>query len=229
MPKLAANALGGFVTVVLLLAAVGLLIAALGTGLTGLAWGSVALSVVAAVKILSRRRRSWLQRRDAPSDEPVLLPEDESVDAKPGKPTLRSGSMTAAREISLGSAAADKHAQPRGTQRGEAQPGEAPAGGAQPDETHADESEHADVPPGEEDTDAADLLVVYELTDEVLVIDEHPRYHLLRCPWPDQTRAERLPLREARELGFTPCERCRPDKTLARKHRTARATTTGTG
>jgi hypothetical protein len=80
---------------------------------------------------------------------------------------------------------------------------------------------------GEEDTDAADLLVVYELTDEVLVVDEHPRYHLARCRWPDRERAERLPVREARQLGFTPCERCRPDKALARKHRASRTTATG--
>ncbi|MGH3827868.1 MAG: hypothetical protein ACRDQX_11950 [Pseudonocardiaceae bacterium] len=79
----------------------------------------------------------------------------------------------------------------------------------------------------EEDTDAADLLVVYELTTEVLVIDQHPRYHLDRCPLADPVRAERLAVREARELGFTPCGRCRPDKTLARKHRAARAPATG--
>ena len=80
---------------------------------------------------------------------------------------------------------------------------------------------------GEEDTDAADVLVVYDLTDEVLVVDEHPRYHLARCRLPEHERAERLPVREARELGFTPCERCRPDKALARKHRAARTTATG--
>jgi hypothetical protein len=157
-----------FVTVALLLAAVGSLIAALGTGHTGLAWGSVALSAVAAALILRRWRRSWLQRQDTPED---------------------------AQESEPGSASAQ-----------DAQPGE--------------------IEPGEEDTDAADLLVVYELSDEVLVVDEHPRYHLARCRWPDRARAERLPLREARELGFTPCDRCRPDTTLARKHRAARVTST---
>jgi hypothetical protein len=157
-----------FVTLVLLLAAVALLIAGLRTGHGGLAWGSVVLSAVAAALILTRWRRSWLQRQDAPDDELILLPEDESGDAEPGEED-----------------------------------------------------------PGEEDTDAADLLVVYELIDEVLVVDEHPRYHLPRCRWPDQAHAEWLPVREARELGFTPCERCRPDTTLARKHRAARATTTG--
>ncbi|MGH3698174.1 MAG: hypothetical protein ACRDQY_01625 [Pseudonocardiaceae bacterium] len=144
----------------LLFAAVGLLIAALGTGHTGLAWGSVALSVVAAAVILRRWRRSWLQRQDAPEDESAPRQEEELADA-------------------------------------------------------------------EEETDAADLLIVYELVDEVLVIDEHPRYHLARCRFSDQVRGERLPVREARELGFTPCGLCRPDTTLARKYRAARTTSAG--
>jgi hypothetical protein len=185
------------VTVVLLLAAVGLLIAALGTGHAGLAWGSVALSAVAAALILRRWRRSWLQRQDAPEDELVLLLDDESVDAEPGGQPRQPVSVTAAQEVEPSSASAEKDAQP------------------------------GDTEPGEEDTDAADLLVVYELTDEVLVVDEHPRYHLARCRCPDHARAERLPVREARELGFTPCDRCRPDTTLARKHRAARATAAG--
>lgn len=195
----------------LLLAAVGLLIAALGTGHAGLAWGSVALSAVAAALILRRWRRSWLQRRDAPEDELVLLLEDESIDAEPGEQPLRpvlappasAAPLPGAQEVEPGSASAED------AQLGEAQPGR--------------------TEPGEEDTDAADLLVVYELIDEVLVVDEHPRYHLARCRWPDRARAERLPVREARELGFTPCDRCRPDTTLARKHRAARATTAGSG
>jgi hypothetical protein len=175
------------VTGALLVAAVGLLIAALGTGHVGLAWGSVALSAIAAAMILRRWRRSWLRNRDAPEDEPVLL-----------------------EEIDGGSESAE--------------PGDSRAADSQ-----VGHSQVADAGPGEEDTDAADLLVVYELTDEVLVVDGHPRYHLTRCRWPDQAGAERLPVSEARELGFTPCDRCRPDTTLARKHRGAPATSTGNG
>jgi hypothetical protein len=194
VPKLpVADALDVFV-IALLLAAVGLIVVALSTGHTGLAWGSVALSVVAAALILRRWRRSWLQRQDMPEDELVLLLEDESINTELGEQPLHSLSVTESQEAQPGSASADKDAQP-----------------------------------GEEDTDAADLLVVYELIDEVLVVDEHPRYHLARCRLPDHTRVDRLPVREARELGFTPCARCRPDTTLARKHRAARAATTGSG
>jgi hypothetical protein len=180
VPKLVTDALGVLISLVLL-AAIGFLIAALGPGQAALAWVSVGLSAVAAVMILRRWRRSWLQRRDAPEDEPALV------------------AATTAQQIEEGLPPAE------------------PSGQAGDDQ------------PGEEDTDAADLLVVYELTDEVLVIDEHPRYHLAHCRIPDRERAERLPVKEARKLGFTPCGWCRPDKVLARKHRVDRAATTGSG
>ena len=197
------------VTGALLVAAVGLLIAALGAGHVGLAWGSVALSAIAAAMILRRWRRSWLKSRDAPEDEPVLL-EEEPDEADPDGQPLAPGVVTPAKEIDGGS----ESAEPGASRAADSQVGN---------------SQVADAGPGEEDTDAADLLVVYELTDEVLVVDGHPRYHLTRCRWPDQAGAERLPVSEARELGFTPCERCRPDTTLARKHRGAPATSTGNG
>jgi hypothetical protein len=199
VPKLVADAPRVLVTGVLLFAAVGLLIAALSTGHVGLAWGSVALSAIAAAMILRRWRRSWLTRQDAPEDESALLLEEEPDDSELGVQPVVPRPVTSAQDVDPGSASAE------------------PTGDA----------ESGNATPGEEETDAADLLVVYELTDEVLVVDEHPRYHLARCQRPDQARAERLPVREARELGFTPCGRCRPDTTLARKHRAARASAGG--
>lgn len=85
----------------------------------------------------------------------------------------------------------------------------------------APRSAEADVDPGEEDTDATDLLVVSELTAEVLVVDERPRYHLRRCRWLAGKLTIPLAVNEARQLGFTPCARCTPDAVLARRHRTA--------
>jgi hypothetical protein len=72
-----------------------------------------------------------------------------------------------------------------------------------------------DTEPGEENTDATDLLVVSELSDEVVVIDERPRYHLTMCAWLNNRPTLPLPISEARELGFTPCALCAPDSTLA--------------
>ena len=204
-------------TVILLLVAVGLLVAALSTGRIALAWGSVALSAVVAAMIVAR----WRRRRDAPDIEPVALLDNEPVDVTYVDPLFGPAQDAAPVE---------QPPPPAPVIAGE-QVGPVAASAASAGSDHgAKDAEPADAEtaePGEEDTDAADLLVVYELDDQVLVVDEHPRYHLTRCPWPDHSRAERLPVREARELGFTPCDRCRPDTALARRHRAASATTGG--
>ena len=192
--------------VILLLAAVGFLVAALRAGHAGLAWGSVALSAVAAAMILWRWRRSWQQLQDSPDDQLALLADDSITDFETGEITRAPASATAVGYTEAGSASPQQHV-PR-------------------DQIEGDEVEDSDGEPGEEDTDAADLLVIYELADEVLVVDEYPRYHLVRCRLAHHERAERLPVREARQLGFTPCDRCRPDTILARKYRAGRATTT---
>jgi hypothetical protein len=76
-----------------------------------------------------------------------------------------------------------------------------------------------DAEPAEEDTDAADVLAVAELDAEVHVVDERPRYHLDTCPWLTGRPTLTLPVREARELGFTPCGICTPDRALAAANR----------
>lgn len=77
----------------------------------------------------------------------------------------------------------------------------------------------ANVEPPEEATDATDLLVVSELSAEVVVIDERPRYHLDSCAWLGNRPILPLPVSEARDLGFTPCALCSPDATLAAQQR----------
>ncbi|HEY1575137.1 MAG TPA: hypothetical protein VGG05_27665 [Pseudonocardiaceae bacterium] len=81
--------------------------------------------------------------------------------------------------------------------------------------------EAGDAEPAEEDTDAADLLVVGDLDTEVRVVDERPRYHLADCTWLAGRPTLGLPITEARQLGFTPCAVCSPDSTLAAAKRTA--------
>jgi hypothetical protein len=65
--------------------------------------------------------------------------------------------------------------------------------------------------------------VVALLPDEVLVIDEQPRYHLTGCRALASRPTIPLPVREAVELGFTPCAWCTPDRSLAERHPAARA------
>jgi hypothetical protein len=78
--------------------------------------------------------------------------------------------------------------------------------------------------PDEERTDVGDVIAIADLPDEVRVIDERPRYHLISCRWVGPRDTIPLPISEARELGFTPCAICRPDSTLAARRRKARAT-----
>jgi len=77
--------------------------------------------------------------------------------------------------------------------------------------------------PGEEDVEVTDLLLVVDLDDEVLVVDEHPRYHLPGCVTLSGRTAIPLPLDEARTDGFTPCGACVPDRTLAARERDRRS------
>jgi hypothetical protein len=73
--------------------------------------------------------------------------------------------------------------------------------------------------PPEEPRDADAAGLVAELNDEVLVVDELPRYHLDGCRSLAGSPVIPLPAREAVELGFTPCAWCTPDRTLSSRHR----------
>lgn len=93
-------------------------------------------------------------------------------------------------------------------------------------------SHHASRPPAgldedgepvEEDVEVTDLLLTLDLTDEVEVVDEHPRYHLAGCSVTAGEEVFGLPLTEAKEDGFTACGICRPDRHLADAERRRRA------
>ena len=77
--------------------------------------------------------------------------------------------------------------------------------------------------PAVEEVEVTDLLLVVDLHDEVLVVDEHPRYHVDGCPWLTGRTTIPLPLDEARTDGFTPCGQCTPDRHLAQVERARRA------
>ena len=97
-------------------------------------------------------------------------------------------------------------------------------GAHEPRETPADPTAGE---PGEEDVEVTDLLLVVDLYDEVLVVDEHPRYHLAGCPSLDGRESIPLPMVEARTDGFTPCATCRPVRHLADTERSRRQAARG--
>jgi hypothetical protein len=196
-----------YLVLTLVIVAFGLLIAALTTANTLWAWVSVAISVVAAVLLVmdwarSRRRVAATSVRH---DEAPAAVEPPPRRHQPGGPVAPPEPAEATSEIP---AAVEPVTEPPA-------PTEVPVADAT---GPADEGGE----PGEEATDAADLLIVSELGVEVRVVDEHPRYHLGTCGWLTARQTIPLPVSEARSLGFTPCSRCGPDALLAAQHRASR-------
>ena len=178
----------------LVLLGLGLFVAGILTGVTALYWACVAACLVAAVLLIAARRQIG------------TMPTD-------GKPAVTGGKPAAATPEPVESGAAAASTEPASA-RAEptATPTATPAAGAP-----------ADPPdPEVEDVEVTDLLIVVDLKDEVLVVDEHPRYHLAGCSWLAGRETIPLPLDEARTDGFTPCAVCAPDRNLAERARARR-------
>lgn len=194
----------------LVLGAFALLLTALVTSTMSWAWGSVVTSAVAGVLLVT----DWITHRTrvtvTAGEHPVTAPDGgrhSTIDTPPGDTP---------------DAAAAERMEPAPRRSG-------PAEALDGDGDRAEPAGHAGQPqldperePAEEDTDAADVLAVSELDREVVVIDERPRYHLAGCRWVGDRATIPLPVREARELGFTPCSVCTPDVRLAAERRGAR-------
>ncbi|MCE3554978.1 hypothetical protein LWC33_26435 [Pseudonocardia sp. RS11V-5] len=97
--------------------------------------------------------------------------------------------------------------------------GQQPAGGPPPVGSMPPPGPHGEPP--EEPRDATVAALVAELEDEVVVVDEQPRYHLAGCRSLPGRSVIPLPAKEAVELGFTPCGWCNPDRTMAGRHQAA--------
>jgi hypothetical protein len=188
----------------LVLVGLGFFAAGLMTGVTAWYWACVAACVAAAV-LLALARRSMAAERGSESVGTV-------AGTAPGSAgTATSGAATSETSAPLSSP-----------------PSSPPSGAAMTSATGATAASVvgaaalADDPPVEE-VEVTDLLVVVDLTDEVLVVDEHPRYHVASCRWLQGRSTIPLPMDEARADGFTPCGLCRPDRTLAGRARARRA------
>jgi hypothetical protein len=73
----------------------------------------------------------------------------------------------------------------------------------------ADDDIPADEPDEGPVTDQESIMVA-RLATEVLVIDGRPRYHVAECLHLLGRSVQRVPVREAVVLGFTPCAMCDP-------------------
>ena len=256
------------VAALLVLAAVGLLVAGLAQGSATLLWVSFAASALAAVVLaVSELRRRRQNRQDgavpttARSRTPTAAPaRDEDLEVRravpPPVPPSSPLIPRVAGPVPGATAASGLGELARTTVTGPGMPAEQPAvarwqeelptgalpahdragGGvlrdaaaqARPPATvGAHTGGHSAIPadgePPVEEVEVTDLLLVLDLTDEVLVVDEHPRYHLAGCPQLTGVATIPLPMVEARTDGFSPCGTCAPDRTLAERERMRRA------
>ncbi|MEV0130008.1 hypothetical protein AB0H83_16295 [Dactylosporangium sp. NPDC050688] len=76
-----------------------------------------------------------------------------------------------------------------------------------------DDEDPQDEPPIQPSS-AAEVARVSTMTEEVLVIDGRPRYHVRGCVHLLGRESEPLPVCEAVELGFTPCSICAPNDAI---------------
>jgi hypothetical protein len=179
----------------LVLAGLGLFVAGVQTGVAGWYWACVAACGLAVVLLAVARLRAPA----AAAPPPPVAPAPPTA---PGVPAAAAG--PADRSVDAGATA----------DRGPGHPVTAPASSGAAD---------ASGDPAEEDVEVTDLLIVVDLTDEVLVVDEHPRYHLAGCRWLGRRETIPLPVGEARADGFTPCGVCTPDRHLAGVERARKA------
>lgn len=233
-----------------MLGAVGLLVAGLVAGSTTVQWASFGASSAAVVLLVAgelrrrRRARAGTGRRATTEAPPRGAPPGGARGGAsvvrlppatlPPVPRTDPGLRARLGQGADGRLDAGSRTDGRGTPRSaDLEPGrppgssarlpDGPATGAHARSEPGTPSIGADGEPPAEEVEVTDLLLVLDLTDEVLVVDEHPRYHLPRCPHLAGTQPVPLPMVEARTDGFTPCGACAPDRELARRERARRS------
>ena len=199
----------------LVLVGLGLFVAGLLTEVTAFYWACVAACVVASVVLyLARRRMTTL----APAPPPVAAAPVSPAPVEQVAPAAAAAAESSAAVTGPPTAVPDPTppvaAEPAVTTPARAEP----TGAAR---SSSPASGGAGEPPVEE-VEVTDLLLVVDLEDEVLVVDEHPRYHVEGCRHLNGQATIPIPMGVARTDGFTPCGTCRPDATLADRVRSRR-------
>lgn len=208
-----------YIALILVVAALAGVVAALITANSLWAWISIGLSVVAGLILLV----DWLRRRSKPAADAGAEGVEEKPEAESSDKTKTDADVTADESTATDGATESRPSEDTVGAAAEAEP-ELTGQTAMLPATGELSPRRVDAngDPLEEDTDAADLLIISELDTQVLVVDEYPRYHLEECGWLAKRDTIPLPVSEARELGFTPCARCGPDAKLAGAHRSKR-------
>jgi hypothetical protein len=201
--------------VLLVLAAAGLFAAGLAQDSAVLLWssfgGSVTAAGVLAISAVTHRARS--RRAEARPAGPSVAGARGAVTS----PTGADPETSAHRGVAATDTGPIAVAPERAAGTGPVEPATGAHAVGQPASPVAAGGE----PPIEE-VAVADLLLVLDLTTDVLVVDEHPRYHLTGCRHLAGTVPVPVPMDEARTGGFTPCGTCTPDRVLAQRERARR-------
>ncbi|MFE6616948.1 hypothetical protein [Amycolatopsis sp. NPDC057786] len=181
-----------YIVLVLVLAALGLLVAALITANSLWAWISIGVSVVAGLlllfDLLRRRKKRAPVEESADDSAEDASDETESAEGEEKKPEDAEQTVLMPATGELGDAEDTPEPQRGGD-------------------------------PGEEKSAPEDVAIVSELETEIVVVDEYPRYHVTSCEWLETRDTIPLGIGEARQLGFTPCALCTPDAEIAGQHR----------
>jgi hypothetical protein len=228
-----------YIVLVLVLAALGLLVTALISANSLWAWISIGLSVLAGLILILDWLRRRSQRSAAARDEVAALDEGVEKEKTTSEPPAGGAPIDAAQQTELlpvsgeldvsaatGEVAATSEVPKTADVSDTATHNAAEEGGLE--ETQVPPARlKADADPGEEPTDAPDLLIISELDDEVVVVDEYPRYHVAECGWLVDRDTIPIGVSEARQLGFSPCVRCGPDAKLAAKFRAKKKSSAG--
>jgi hypothetical protein len=220
-------------SLLLILGAVALLVLGLVRGSNPYLVGSIVASLLAAIALVAGSRQTSADReRDEEKpvrgyddgdlrEGPVITVQEghrrgrrESVtQAFPDLP-VRTGAVDGADEplVQRTTAAVPERAAPVEGAAADLDRGQ--AGRVAVDEPDDVEDEDPPDEPVAQQVSAAEAARVARRTDDVLVIDGRPRYHLADCAHLLGRDAEPIPVNEAVELGFTPCGLCRPDSAL---------------
>lgn len=209
------------VVLLLVVLAAGVLVGAVGAGEPEWGWIAVLLSVLGAALLLTERRRRRASRSSAPDAESTADSPAASTSAA-GTSTARTSTArtpmagTAAQPV-VGPEPAESDPLPARTAGGTGALGRrsAESGGTAVLGPVQDRATGADDIASSAATKRWERPPAPDPDARVLVVDEHPRYHLPECPWLRDRETIRLVFREAQELGFTPCARCAPYATLA--------------
>ncbi len=173
-------------------------------------YGSIVSSVLATFALLVGVRQ-WA-RAKMPEDDFDVDTQHRAADAVPVGPRP-TGRAAVPRRPRLGPPTGS--ATPRPPTTGSAVAAEAVGGPAAAGVPVMDASsvDPPDEPPAEVITDRQARRIA-ALTSVVVVIDGRPRFHEVGCLHLLGREAERLPVAEAVELGFTPCSQCEPARGL---------------